>query len=88
MNIKPLQFITVTIEAKAALDALPKYIKRAAFLREYRLIDGNMTTIGFRIGTTQRPHHHVHLRSIRIINLCNAFEEYNRPVRKIKFHEL
>lgn len=81
-----MQTVRVTPEALVALKGLPSYISRPKFLYEHRLLK-SADSVNWTV-TLHYPHHNVHVRSIRIINLCNAYLEYTAKLYRIKFDEL
>ena len=87
--VQKYQWITVTIEAKAALDTLPSHVKMGQLLVDFGLIEKSAGyTIGFKVSTVDKPHHSQHVRSIRIINLCNAYNEFIERVHQLNIKDL
>ncbi len=67
--------IRVTPEARAALDRLPAYVMVSRFLQHFDLIPCDLGNVAIMVSESTRPQNRMHTRSIRIINLVNAYIE-------------
>ncbi len=85
---RSIQGITVTVEAKRALDSLPPHVKRGRLLQDFKIVDSQTTTVVFNISATERPSNPQHTRSIRIINLVNAYNDKMAELDKLDIRNL
>lgn len=80
--------LRITPEAREALDRLPSYIMDVRFLQHYDLLDPHLGNVHLHVTDRLQPHHSVHLRSILIINLVNAFMDMEATLTELKIAAL
>ena len=89
-TIPKYKWVSVTPEAKAALAGLPKHVRRGQFLVDFGLVEQPVKyqSIGFRLSTSPHPTNPNHTRSIRIINLCNAYDDQMKIIHNYDIKNL